>query len=202
VGAQDAPEPEGAAVAMGTHEVTSGASTSSVQVLAEEALRELVEVASQVEATAIVERDAGTGSAPLAAIFGATVVTGARATKLGDVAHRLLDQAEASRTELGREPVVQCEVATGTGHVFVVASGDHAIVAVTTAEPTVGLVFYDLKTALRALRDATTHVSPERHSSNGSGTIASSASASTAGDDEGDDDEATTADDTTNDGGE
>ena len=127
---------------------------TSIEVMAEEALRELVEVASQVEAVAIVERAARATDRPLAAMFGTAPSEGARATRLGELAHRLLDQAEVARGELGREPVVQCEVATGTGHVFVVASGEHAIVAVTSAEPTVGLVFYDLKTALRALRDS------------------------------------------------
>ena len=43
---------------MGTHDVTGNGSTTSIDALADEALRELVEVASQVEAVAIVERAA------------------------------------------------------------------------------------------------------------------------------------------------
>jgi hypothetical protein len=38
-----------------------------------------------------------------------------------------------------------------TGSVFVVRDGGRTIVATTTPEPTVGLVFYDLKTCLRAI---------------------------------------------------
>jgi len=37
------------------------------------------------------------------------------------------------------------------GSVFVVIEGDRAVAAVTRAEPTVGLVFYDLKTCLRSV---------------------------------------------------
>lgn len=154
---------EGVAVTMGTYEA-AGASEASYRHLAEDALRELVEVAAQVEAAAIVERDARAGAEPLAAIFGSTATTGPRSQRLGDLALRLLEHAELSRGELGREPVVQCEVSTGNGHVFVVAAGPHAIIAVTSADPTVGLVFYDLKTALRVLRDAATPpTSPSSH---------------------------------------
>jgi hypothetical protein len=37
--------------------------------------------------------------------------------------------------------------------VFVVRDGDRLIAATTTPEPTVGLVFYDLKSCLRGLGD-------------------------------------------------
>ena len=160
---------------MSTHDTAGSGATTSTRAMADEALRELVEVASQVEAVAIVERSAAAGDQPLAAVFGGSSSDGPRATRLGELAHRLLDQAEVSRAELGREPIVQCEVATGTGHVFVVASGDHAIIAVTSAEPTVGLVFYDLKTALRALRDSG-HVTAIEPSTNGSKAASDSAS--------------------------
>jgi hypothetical protein len=38
-----------------------------------------------------------------------------------------------------------------SGSVFVVRDGDRLIAATTTPEPTVGLVFYDLKTCLRSI---------------------------------------------------
>jgi hypothetical protein len=37
--------------------------------------------------------------------------------------------------------------------VFVVRDGERLIVATTTPEPTVGLVFYDLKTCIRSIED-------------------------------------------------
>jgi hypothetical protein len=48
--------------------------------------------------------------------------------------------------------VTQLEAATSDGSVFVVRDGESAIAATTRPEPTVALVFYDLKTALRASR--------------------------------------------------
>jgi hypothetical protein len=44
------------------------------------------------------------------------------------------------------------EVATSQGSVFVVRDGETSIVATTGGNPTVGLVFYDLKSALRSIK--------------------------------------------------
>jgi hypothetical protein len=49
--------------------------------------------------------------------------------------------------------VTQLEVALGSGSVFVVRDGGRLIVATTSPEPTVGLVFYDLKSCLRTITD-------------------------------------------------
>ena len=46
---------------------------------------------------------------------------------------------------------MQLEAATPVGSVFVVRDGERLIAATTTPEPTVGLVFYDLKTCLRSI---------------------------------------------------
>ncbi|MCZ4496722.1 MAG: hypothetical protein JWM25_1305 [Thermoleophilia bacterium] len=115
---------------------------------ASSALDELLEVSPQVDAAVILRRAGGglLASAPptrdrMSDQFGATCV-------------RILEAAEQSRVELGREPIAQVEVATPEGHVFIVADADHVVAAVTDADPTVGLVFYDLKTALRAVREA------------------------------------------------
>jgi predicted regulator of Ras-like GTPase activity (Roadblock/LC7/MglB family) len=66
--------------------------------------------------------------------------------RLADGARQLVDAAE----EL-RPGVAQLEAATLVGSVFVVRDGDRLIAATTTPEPTVGLVFYDLKTCLRSI---------------------------------------------------
>ncbi len=115
---------------------------------ADAALVELLEVSPQVDAAVIVERDGG-------AVLAHAPASSARTSKqFGALCTKLLAAAERSRTELGREPVSQIEVATGDGHVFVVADATCIVAAVTDADPTVGLVFYDLKTALRTVREA------------------------------------------------
>lgn len=111
------------------------------------ALEELLEVSPQVDAAVILTR---TGSSLLAS---APAANGRMSERFAATAARILDAAEQARAELGREPVVQVEVATLDGHVFVVADANHVVAAVTAADPTVGLVFYDLKTALRTLRE-------------------------------------------------
>lgn len=116
--------------------------------IAEEALQELLEVAPQVHAAIV----ADSGGTPLAASLG-PAAPGAAGQDLAKLLVRLLDEAERARTELGREPVTQLEVSTGTGHVFLVRGGDVIVAAITGTEPTVGLVFYDLKTALRSMRE-------------------------------------------------
>ncbi len=46
--------------------------------------------------------------------------------------------------------LVQLEAATGEGSLFVVRDDERDVAAVTKAEPTAGLVFFDLKSCLRA----------------------------------------------------
>jgi len=76
-----------------------------------------------------------------------------RAERLLAGARRLLDGADSVR---GR-PVSQLEAATTVGSVFVVRDGDRIVAATTSAEPTVGLVFYDLKSCLRSLSEPSSH---------------------------------------------
>ena len=71
----------------------------------------------------------------------------ARAEQLVSGARRLLESADSVRPA----PVAQLEAATTAGSVFVVRDGDHVIAATTSPEPTVGLVFYDLKSCLRSV---------------------------------------------------
>lgn len=125
------------------------------------ALSELLEVSPQVDAAVILERDGGRllASAPSS--------SDRMADQLGSLCCKVLDAAEQARTELGREPVSQVEVATPDGHLFVVADATWLVAAVTDADPTVGLVFYDLKTALRAVREARTGASNGAATTNG-----------------------------------
>lgn len=123
----------------------------SLQSTAHHALSELLDVSPQVEFAVIVEPD-GT---PIASARRGGASGESVAADLGTMVSRVIEQAERSRSELGRERVTQCEVSTGTGNLFVVTDGTRHVAAITESEPTVGLVFYDLKTALRTLRTTT-----------------------------------------------
>jgi len=106
---------------------------------AQQALADLTEISSQVEA-AVVFDDKGK-------VVGSTLLSGdALAQSVAD----LLAAADAVRT--GDSPLTQLEIATGDGSVFVVRDGKLTIAATTGPEPTVGLVFYDLKSALRSAK--------------------------------------------------
>lgn len=107
---------------------------------AQQALADLTEISSQIEAAAILD---GAGS-----VVASTFADAARAAAVGGLAGSLLDAA--ARAAAGGGEVVQLEAATAEGSVFLVQDGGRSIVAVTRPAPTVGLVFYDLKSALRS----------------------------------------------------
>src|SRR5262249_60325274 len=73
-----------------------------------------------------------------------------RGAGLAEGAGRLLEQADQLKVGAGG-PLIQLEAATDEGSVFVVADGPKRIAATTAPDPTVGLVFYDLKSALRSI---------------------------------------------------
>ena len=114
---------------------------------ADQALADLTEISSQVES---------------AALFDAN----------GDIVAATLDDASSfvravqdlltAAAEARGGTVTQLEAATSDGSVFVVRDGDGTIAATTRPEPTVALVFYDLKTALRASRAADGDKKPAR----------------------------------------
>jgi hypothetical protein len=66
---------------------------------------------------------------------------------------QLLEDATAFRS--GERSVTQLEASTQEGSVFVVRDGDRLIAATTGPSPTVGLVFYDLKSCLRGAGEET-----------------------------------------------
>jgi predicted regulator of Ras-like GTPase activity (Roadblock/LC7/MglB family) len=107
---------------------------------AQQALSDLTEISSQIQA-AVVFDDKGK-------VAGSTLGNAAAADELASAAGRLLAAAEEIKT--GESALTQLEVATGEGSVFVVRDGKTCIAATTPANPTVGLVFYDLKSALRS----------------------------------------------------
>jgi predicted regulator of Ras-like GTPase activity (Roadblock/LC7/MglB family) len=107
---------------------------------AAQAIADLTEISPQVRNVAAV----GAGGA----VLGSNLRDGDDAAKLVERARKLLAAAE----EL-RPGVAQIEAATVGGSVFVVRDGERLIAATTTPEPTVGLVFYDLKTCLRSIEE-------------------------------------------------
>ncbi|HEY3017777.1 MAG TPA: roadblock/LC7 domain-containing protein [Gaiellaceae bacterium] len=112
---------------------------------AQQALSDLTEISSQIQA-AVVFDDEGK-------VAGSTLGDSDRADALAKAAAELLAAAEGVKT--GESPLTQLEVATGEGSVFIVREGKRSIAATTAGDPTVGLVFYDLKSALRSLKSPT-----------------------------------------------
>jgi predicted regulator of Ras-like GTPase activity (Roadblock/LC7/MglB family) len=106
---------------------------------ASQALADLIEISSQIEAAVLFD-DAG-------AILGSTLADEAAAQELVRAAAELL--AGAAEFRSGEGEVTQLEASTQDGSVFIVREGGRDIVATTAADPTVGLVFYDLKSCLR-----------------------------------------------------
>ena len=111
---------------------------------AQQALADLTEISSQIE-TAVVFDEKGK-------VAGSTLADSGGAEALARAAAELIAAADGVRT--GESALTQLEVATGEGSVFVVRDGKTVIAATTGDNPTVGLVFYDLKSTLRHVKPA------------------------------------------------
>src|SRR5215203_4221928 len=111
---------------------------------AQQALADLTEISSQIQAAVVFDEQGK--------VAAATVDDAARAEELAGAAKDLL--AAADDVKPGESRLTQLEIATSEGSVFVVREGDDkmCIAATTGSNPTVGLVFYDLKSALRNLK--------------------------------------------------
>jgi len=105
---------------------------------AAQAIADLKEISPQVRDVVVIDPEGNPA--------GSSLREEPAAARLADGARRLLATAD----EL-RPGVAQLEAATIVGSVFVVRDGARLIAATTTPEPTVGLVFYDLKTCLRSI---------------------------------------------------
>jgi predicted regulator of Ras-like GTPase activity (Roadblock/LC7/MglB family) len=99
-------------------------------------------LSTQIESVVVAPRD----GAPIA-----SSVPGEDALRMVESARALADGADQVRRDLGRDALAQLQAATPDGSVFVVVDEQRMAVATTGADPTVGLVFYDLKTLLRHL---------------------------------------------------
>jgi len=109
-----------------------------------EAIAELKELSTQIEAVVLAGRDGRAIASSLATDSAARVAADAATLVAG---------ADDVRRDLGRDALHQVQAATPEGSVFVALDGDRMAVATTGGDPTVGLVFYDLKTLLRQTMD-------------------------------------------------
>jgi predicted regulator of Ras-like GTPase activity (Roadblock/LC7/MglB family) len=115
---------------------------------AAQAIADLTEISPQVQRVVVIGADG---------VLVGSNADAPTAQKLVDGAHQLLAAAE----EL-RPGVSQLEAATVSGSVFVVRDGERMIAATTSPEPTVGLVFYDLKTCVRSVDESKPKAAPKK----------------------------------------
>jgi predicted regulator of Ras-like GTPase activity (Roadblock/LC7/MglB family) len=112
---------------------------------AAQALADLTEISSQVAQVAIVDRD---GS-----VLATTVRDQARGERLVAAIARLLEEADRLAQARGLPELTQLEASTLEGSVFAVRRDGRMIAATTRPDPTVGLVFYDLKHCLTSIEE-------------------------------------------------
>ena len=105
---------------------------------AAQALADLTEISSQIEAAVLFDEGG--------AVLGSTLASDEAAQGVARAAGQLLERAGGFRSE---GAITQLEASTADGSVFVVRDEARRIAATTGPAPTVGLVFYDLKSALR-----------------------------------------------------
>lgn len=118
---------------------------------ATQAIADLTEISSQIESVVLLDAKGK--------VAGSTFADDAAAKRFADAAQALLDAAEAVRS--GGEPLTQLEAETQSGSVFVLREGDRLIAATTAPDPTVGLVFYDLKSCVRTAAEAEDEAKPK-----------------------------------------
>jgi hypothetical protein len=104
---------------------------------AADALAQLTEISTQIEAAVVLDREGKVQAA---------TVDDERAGRIARSALELFRQADAQRGE----ELVQLDAVLAGGSVFVVRDAERLIAATTGPGPTAGLVFYDLKSALRS----------------------------------------------------
>jgi hypothetical protein len=107
---------------------------------AADALAHLTEISTQIEAAVVLDREGGVQAA---------TVDDEHAGRIARAALELFRQADAQR----EQELVQLDAALAGGSVFVVRDEERLIAATTGPGPTAGLVFYDLKSALRSFAE-------------------------------------------------
>jgi predicted regulator of Ras-like GTPase activity (Roadblock/LC7/MglB family) len=109
---------------------------------AAEALRDLTEISSQIQAAVLIAADGTT--------LASTLDDATGTERIAAAVRSLVDAASVGPGTTGESTLVQLEAATSEGSLFVVRDDERVAAAVTRSEPTAGLVFFDLKSCLRA----------------------------------------------------
>jgi predicted regulator of Ras-like GTPase activity (Roadblock/LC7/MglB family) len=112
---------------------------------AAQALADLTEISSQVVHVAIVDAEG--------VVLATTIGDAGRAERFIQGMATLLEEADGLRQSRGLPSLTQLEAATLEGSVFIVRRDGRVIAATTRPDPTVGLVFYDLKHCLRSIAE-------------------------------------------------
>jgi predicted regulator of Ras-like GTPase activity (Roadblock/LC7/MglB family) len=112
--------------------------------VAEKALTELRDISSQIRAAVLFDAEGKVL---------ASTLPDEQGERLASAAKLLLEQAEVVRGDADAK-LTQLEAATPEGSVFVVREGAQVLAATTGPQPTAGLVFYDLRAAVRATATA------------------------------------------------
>ena len=116
---------------------------------AADALAHLTEISTQIKVAVVLDREG--------AVQAATVAD-ERAGRMASSALELFRQADGQR----EQELVQLDAALAGGSVFVVRDDERLIAATTGPGPTAGLVFYDLKSALRSFAEPPPKPKPKR----------------------------------------
>jgi predicted regulator of Ras-like GTPase activity (Roadblock/LC7/MglB family) len=117
-----------------------------------QALADLTEISTQLESAVL--------ATPEGSLVASTLADDGRARAIAENAVGLL--ASARDATNGARELTQIEAATREGCVFVVRDERHVLAAVTGPSPTVGLIFYDLKTSLRMIDEMLAKEKPKR----------------------------------------
>lgn len=108
-----------------------------------QALADLAEISTQIEHAVVFS--------PTGAVEGATLADERRATALARTALDVLAAAGGVRPDA--PPVTRLQADLHEGGLYVVREGERLVAAATVPGATAGLVFYDLRTCLRALEE-------------------------------------------------
>lgn len=117
-----------------------------------QALADLTEISTQLESAVL--------ATPEGSLVASTLADDGRARAIAENAVGLL--ASARDATNGARELTQIEAATREGCVFVVRDERHVLAAVTGPNPTIGLIFYDLKTSLRMIDEMPAKEKPKR----------------------------------------
>lgn len=108
----------------------------------EEALQELLEMSASIRQAVLVRADDN--------VLASTLASEESEAEMVRLSRSILQEARQDAKEMGRDALTQLFIETRSGCLFIVAGAKDTWLAATTGtDPTVGLVLYDVNTALR-----------------------------------------------------